>query len=76
MDEDTPCGDCISAAEHNVFKDTQISDGNPPLITSAILPTESLNGLEVDTGISTASLNREGPNAQAPPLTGTVILRV
>ncbi|MFH1670733.1 MAG: hypothetical protein ABIA92_04060 [Patescibacteria group bacterium] len=76
MEKGAPCDDCVSASENNVLKDTQISDSNPPLITAAILPTESLSDFALDNEFNTASQNEDGPNSQAPPLVGTVILRV
>jgi len=75
MEESSPCDDCISAAEHNVLKDTQIYNSEIPIIVSASFPS-NLDTIEIDQNPNNLPLFvREGPSLRGPPLVGTVILR-
>ncbi|MCF7844576.1 MAG: hypothetical protein K9M03_01990 [Kiritimatiellales bacterium] len=76
MDKDTPCDDCVSASENNVLKDTKVSDGELQIVVAATIPKEIINGFDFEIGKDNYLDNQKGPNAQAPPLIGTVILRV
>ncbi|MBU1123907.1 hypothetical protein KJ652_04915 [Patescibacteria group bacterium] len=79
MQEDSsnlPCSDCITASENYALKDSQVFNMNLSLFSSAIIPEKiDANGL-FTTEYNPELLTNIELNSNAPPLIGSVILRV
>jgi len=74
MQDSMPCSACFAASDNYALNDAQVFRSQPNVLAVVAFPVqENTNTILQETTHSSSS--KEGPNSQAPPLIGTVILR-